>query len=815
MSESATVISLASVNNAWSEVRTAPLPETVQELQDKGKEGLSKPLKVFFKQADDRLFNLSTQFSGNESDNPYFAFMRGLRVKSRQIERLFNSAIDQAFQRLMTPADDNGVPLNDHTYLDTWSVDNMSLVQDDELEQRVAVDAMVSRANSSCEVPLQHLTLRLDSLMPIKAYQANNPLGPGVLCNAFLEAIEELDSTIATRLVALKTFETTVLSQLPQVYNTANGMLTNQNILPNLSRNAGTGAHLYKRSAQEQSAPGQGSSSHTPHENEQEPSLPKVQELLEHYQSAFGSGHSDTAGTQDMSALFSMLSKLQEQQTAILENQKAHTSTQAIPNTQTTATVVDLNPRLKNLSSSERESVGQKEEELINLISKLFTYILEDRNLPAPMKDLLSHLQIPMIKLSLSDPEFFNENGHPARHLLNEMATAAMGWQDNGGRKDSLYRKVETTVHQVLNEQQADSTTFQALSEDFDGFIAMERRRANILEKRMVEAEQAKARAEHARQQVQMVYQGYIQGRELPEIGRRILDDAWSQVLFLCCLNKGMESPEWKAHLQTTADLIWSVTAPLDKASYERLVKLSPGLGKRLRTELEAISFDPFQMTELFKSLKAFYVEHIQATRKAIAEQAAHAKALAEQSAIERAAFERAAIEKAALEKAAAEADALKLQLKEEQRQRRKQEQERIIAELAVAELAVKEPGADEQKMNVLAVNGSATNVNTQPATVPGKPVTNPAYLKQVERLNKGSWFELQEGEQSFRCRLAAILDVTGTYIFVNRAGMKAAEFHQDDLAQALEQGTIKQLDDGILFDRALKAVISDLHTRN
>ena len=64
-----------------------------------------------------------------------------------------------------------------------------------------------------------------------------------------------------------------------------------------------------------------------------------------------------------------------------------------------------------------------------------------------------------------------------------------------------------------------------------------------------------------------------------------------------------------------------------------------------------------------------------------------------------------------------------------------------------------------------------------------------------------------------FRSRLAAIIRATGKYIFVNRSGVKVAEETRMSLALALKSGRLQVLDDGMLFDRALEAVIGNLRT--
>jgi len=84
--------------------------------------------------------------------------------------------------------------------------------------------------------------------------------------------------------------------------------------------------------------------------------------------------------------------------------------------------------------------------------------------------------------------------------------------------------------------------------------------------------------------------------------------------------------------------------------------------------------------------------------------------------------------------------------------------------------------------------------------------------LQQVDGLVPGCWFEVTDAQNNHnRCRLAAVMRSVDKYIFVNRDGMKASECNRYGLAQALDAGRFRLLDDGMLFDRALQAVIGGL----
>jgi hypothetical protein len=88
--------------------------------------------------------------------------------------------------------------------------------------------------------------------------------------------------------------------------------------------------------------------------------------------------------------------------------------------------------------------------------------------------------------------------------------------------------------------------------------------------------------------------------------------------------------------------------------------------------------------------------------------------------------------------------------------------------------------------------------------------------LLQVDQLRTGCWVEFQEDEENtLRCKLAAIIEATGKYIFVNRTGMKVQEHSRTGLALEFRRGAVRTLDDTLLFDRALESVLGNLRRLN
>ena len=95
-------------------------------------------------------------------------------------------------------------------------------MQNDELEESVAVDTMVAKVMSRAAQPLGHLTTRMNALISKKLDDKSNPLGPHALCDYFIEASSSPGVQIKVKLIIFKLFEKHVLGDIDQLYAEAN-----------------------------------------------------------------------------------------------------------------------------------------------------------------------------------------------------------------------------------------------------------------------------------------------------------------------------------------------------------------------------------------------------------------------------------------------------------------------------------------------------------------------------------------------------------------------------------------------------------------
>ncbi len=482
-----------------------------------------------------------------------------------------------------------------------------------------------------------------------------------------------------------------------------------------------------------------------------------------------------------------------------------------------------LRTLLEERNVKEPQSLGRVDFDAINLVALLFQFILDDPNLATPMKALIGRLQIPVLKVAMLDKSFFSKGGHPARKLLNKIATSALGWTPSGTEDDPLLTKIETVVQRVLTDFDQDVSLFDEVLSDFEAFVSTERKRSNLIEKRTVDAEDGRARADDARQTVQAVLNEKVAGRELPPAVVALLQEAWSNVLFLACPKEGVDGENWAAALTTVDDLLWSVDQHAHEADRGKLLKMLPDLLKRLRGGLTQISYDSFKMNELFSELEHIHLKKLRDAGKPPAPESEPSAPASEPNVAPAPAplsvdtrrsthEEMDDLQQDAVDELLGSIDAVISNESETEEETSQSE----TAETTAPDLAAPDSTA-------LAVAPVVERIVLSPA--PGKQQDlslapheqlsedNEFYLK-AEQLHVGAWVEMrQSGEKKYRAKLAAFTKPNIKYIFVNRAGMKVSERCLMTLAVELQRRTIVLLDDSALFDRALQAVIGNLRS--
>lgn len=208
----------------------------------------------------------------------------------------------------------------------------------------------------------------------------------------------------------------------------------------------------------------------------------------------------------------------------------------------------------------EQAALTVKDGDTLDLLGLLFQQIRQEQRPQTPGNDLVGRLQVPLARAALADPGFFVRDEHPARELLNTIAElGASGLQDDD-LDPQLVQKLERTVDTVVAQYHDDPAVFAAANEEVQQHFRAAAHKAELAERRHVEAARGKERLEVARQQAAALIEQACAQDPPPRFVQTLLRQAWADVLTLTQLRHGEDSALWQQRLQQTAR-ITAVTA--------------------------------------------------------------------------------------------------------------------------------------------------------------------------------------------------------------------------------------------------------------
>ncbi|HHO58844.1 MAG TPA: DUF1631 family protein, partial [Thiotrichales bacterium] len=196
--------------------------------------------------------------------------------------------------------------------------------------------------------------------------------------------------------------------------------------------------------------------------------------------------------------------------------------------------------------------INQIAEKTIDFIELIFDAIIDDEDISDTIKTLLLRLQIPIIKASMSDQEFFIYDDHPARLLLDKIAEVGVGVTDH---TDDMFIQLDKIVSDILAEYDLTTETFQKALDDLNTIIEQQEEAAR---KKEEEAQQQTLRS-HARNTVLKALRVVTTGKILPEAVHPLILKRWPTLMFNHYLKYGKENDEWVTLVETLRDIIESI----------------------------------------------------------------------------------------------------------------------------------------------------------------------------------------------------------------------------------------------------------------
>ncbi len=527
--------------------------------------------------------------------------------------------------------------------------------------------------------------------------------------------------------------------------------------------------------------------------------------------------------------------------------------------------IQQLQQQDENFSFNQMNPVDK---DVIDVVSMLFEFILEDKNIPDAAKAHIARLQIPLLKAAIIDKEFFATNKNTARQLLNDLAHAALGIIDEDDRSSqSLLNEIERIVDTINADFEDDLSIFEQQINLFNEFMAQHDTTEQTLSHKIEKKQKQKEDNALAYQWVEDTIDDILAGKHLPDVIVELVKGPWKRVMLNTYLNNGQNSDTWKNQVRFVDVLEWSIQPKHESIDRQKLANIIGQLVMTLRNGLQVIQVSEQEIQDILAQMEPFHLASIKglSVKEYLASLTPHESFLFKSTDNTEATLSTTSdtteetesipqLNDIIVEEINYEADdnyETDLSLDEIDQTILKMEQELTsLEELAAsigeqAEAALNpesdldtspQTTADEQHdifadmeddFSLLGDNEDANDENsfdkliTEDIILSGFSVSDndspedqpqDEYLELARHLEQGKWVEfLDDNKKKTRAKLAWKSDLLGEYTFLNWKFDVIADKTLYGLAADLRRGTATIIDDIPLVDRALSAVMSSL----
>lgn len=239
---------------------------------------------------------------------------------------------------------------------------------------------------------------------------------------------------------------------------------------------------------------------------------------------------------------------------------------------------------------------------IIDIVAMLFEFIVRDRLLPMEVRAQLGKLQFLVLKIALHDDSFWLGNEHPARALINRIASISAGIGPGDLANVRINAKIAGITEVLLNAALEDvemlSSLFARVLGELDAFIE-QAPRDDKLNRAVLAFGNIRPRSEHfAAMYVQM--KEILSSMVLDDFLHEFLAEVWVEVIELA---DNLELARAERFRILVPDLIWSVAPKIDEYDRQTLSALLPAMIGTLREGMISIAWSPFRQKELLGRL--------------------------------------------------------------------------------------------------------------------------------------------------------------------------------------------------------------------
>ncbi|MGA7180945.1 MAG: DUF1631 family protein [Thiobacillaceae bacterium] len=482
----------------------------------------------------------------------------------------------------------------------------LSLLGDDDFASTLSVNKATSRLRFNSAEQLVTLDSRMGLLLDQPHLKEDdNPLGPRMLCQAILNGLIGLQLEQKVALVLLNQFELVLYPELPSLYKTVNHYLIDKGILPDIK--VGQFSRAATRTPYGQSVTDADDFNQIFDQLASSPGSAGGYGAF-HWGGSIQSGLAAWGGNAPMS-MMEAVGRLQSGPLVLPTGAEFNLIS---PEGNHANVLRQLQQSPVMLGASRVEAL------VVDAVAMLFDIVFDEDLIPNSLKNLLSRLQLPVLKAALQDRNFFSNRSHPARILLDVIADLASNLPPVAEGRHPHLDTLEVIIDRVVKEFDQDTVIFEIAADEVS---KLEIERQYALEASLsepIQDLQREERAEVAQVFVQDQVKQALESQPVMPGVNRFLHTYWAETLSNSFIEHGSSAPQFTSEIETMRELIWSVQPKTNMDTRLMLVRILPGMLKRLRDGLAHSSIKPHEIEQFFAELVVLHANAVRASATAV-----------------------------------------------------------------------------------------------------------------------------------------------------------------------------------------------------
>jgi len=566
---------------------------------------LLQRVSAMLNSADSSLSSLSDNAESMEMKSKYMDLMHIIRTERSNIDKAFFIAIND---KISTSTDSQN--------------DELALVDQDEMDEMVAITTMYSNAMNNYGQEVNNLEARFEYLeIASNRELPRHSIDPRHICEAFQSALKQIDIPLDYKLLLFKLFDMEVSSRLGDMYKSLNQLFIDAGIMPeivyqakNLDDDASPNNQADDHLQNDKDYTVRQARYYDPQQNRSTNFIPRSQEEISYFISQFMNGFT-TAEGEGIPESFStiptdkdnhncytrkdLMGALSKLQNKVIKSKKDVVKIDAEQIKR--AIVADMG---KSNGGAVTKKVHLLDQRSIDFVGMMFREITNDDSISKIITNLIMLLQIPVIKAAMLDEKLFTEENHPARNTLDLISTAGKGVNDEN---DRVYGEIEKIVDSILKEYDVDIDSFERAVDELETLIRTEEEIATETEK----AEQREIIKQHARDVVLTEMRHMTTQKKLPKNVQPLVLKHWPTLMCNRYVVHGKDSNEWIMSLMLLK-LLMRCLQPINNKSQWHLVKNNhEPLVEAVNEELYETRQDRQEIDTQIQALKQIFLKMI------------------------------------------------------------------------------------------------------------------------------------------------------------------------------------------------------------